>query len=148
LEKDSRKKKLIISMTLGKINLITPPDKLYNSNVSYLLVKPSTKTKVQFQNMLTDLEEDVNVYVYDDSENDVDWLLGVAQIVDFVVIDIDNCDPLTKLFVALLLTQPNAHYITTDEITPYKLISRNRIYNFDWINEVLNNTDDDDKTEE
>jgi hypothetical protein len=135
-------------MTLGKINLITPPDKLYNSNVSYLLVKPSTKTKVQFQNMLTDLEEDVNVYVYDDSENDVDWLLGVAQIVDFVVIDIDNCDPLTKLFVALLLTQPNAHYITTDEITPYKLISRNRIYNFDWINEVLNNTDDDDKTEE
>lgn len=135
-------------MTLGKINLITPPDKLYNTNISYLLVKPSTKTKVQFQNMLTDLNEDVNVYVYDDSESDIDWLLGVAQIVDFVVIDIDNCDPLTKLFVALLLTQPNAHYITTDEITPYKLISRNRIYNFDWINEVLNNTDDDDKTEE
>jgi len=91
-------------MTLGKINLITPPDKLYNSNISYLLVKPSTKVKVQFQNMLTDLKEDVNVYVYDDNENDIDWLLGVAQIVDFVIIDIDNCDQLTKLFVALLLT--------------------------------------------
>jgi hypothetical protein len=135
-------------MTLGKINLITPPDKLYNSNISYLLVKPSTKVKVQFQNMLTDLKEDVNVYVYDDNENDIDWLLGVAQIVDFVIIDIDNCDQLTKLFVALLLTQSNTHYITTDEITPYKLISRNRIFNFDWIQEVLNSTDDDDKNED
>ena len=135
-------------MTLGKINLITPPDKLYNSNISYLLVKPSTKVKVQFQNMLTDLKEDVNVYVYDDNENDIDWLLGVAQIVDFVIIDIDNCDQLKKLFVALLLTQSNTHYITTDEITPYKLISRNRIFNFDWIQEVLNSTDDDDKNED
>jgi len=98
--------------------------------------------------MLTDLKEDVNVYVYDDNENDIDWLLGVAQIVDFVIIDIDNCDQLTKLFVALLLTQSNTHYITTDEITPYKLISRNRIFNFDWIQEVLNSTDDDDKNED
>jgi DNA integrity scanning protein DisA with diadenylate cyclase activity len=135
-------------MNLGKINLITPPDRLYNSNVSYLLVKPSTKTKMQFQNMLTDLDEDVNVYVYDDSENDIDWLLGTSQICDFVVIDIDNCDQLTKLFIAVLLTQPNAYYITTDEITPYKLISRNRIYNFDWINEVLNKDDEDDKSED
>ena len=132
-------------MSLGKINLITPPDKLYNSNISYLLVKPSTKTKLQFQNMLTEIDEDVNVYVFDDSETDIDWLLGVAQIVMFVVIDIDNCDPLTKLFVSVLLTQPNTHYMTSDEITPYKLISRNRIYNFDWLNEVLNSTGDDEE---
>ena len=107
-------------MKLGKINLITPPDKLYNTNISYLLVKPSTKVKVQFQTMLSDIKEDINVYVFDGEESDIDWLLGVAQIVDFVIIDVDNCDQLTKLFISLLLTQPNTHYITNDEITPYK----------------------------
>lgn len=132
-------------MNLGKINLITPPDKLYNSNISYLLVKPSTKVKLQFQNMLTEIDEDINVYVFDDAEDDIDWMLGVAQIATFVIVDIDNCDPLTKLFVSVLLTQPNTHYITSDEITPYKLISRNRIYNFDWLNEVLNSTGDDEE---
>ena len=130
-------------MNLGKINLITPPDKLYNTNISYLLVKPSTKVNVQFQTMLSDIKEDINVYVFDGEESDIDWLLGVAQIVDFVIIDVDNCDQLTKLFISLLLTQPNTHYITNDEITPYKLLSRNRIYNFEWLNEVLNDAEDD-----
>ena len=130
-------------MNLGKINLITPPDKLYNTNISYLLVKPSTKVKVQFQTMLSDIKEDINVFVFDGEESDIDWLLGVAQIVDFVIIDVDNCDQLTKLFISLLLTQPNTHYITNDEITPYKLLSRNRIYNFEWLNEVLNDAEDD-----
>ena len=130
-------------MNFGKINLITPPDKLYNSNPTYFLVKPSTKVKMQFQQMLSQIDEDLNVYVFDDVEHDIDWMLGVSQISDFVIVDIDNCDATTKLFVSVLLTQPNAYYMTSDEITPWGLLSRNRIYNFDWINEVLNSTDDD-----
>lgn len=132
-------------MLNGKINLITPPDKLYNNNLSYLLVKPSKKIKLQFQNMLQDIKQDINVYVFDDTENDIDWLLGVAQIVDMVIVDIDNCDPLTKLFVSLLLSQSNTHYITSDEITPYKLLNRNRIYNLDWLEEVLNDIGENDE---
>jgi len=132
-------------MLNGKINLITPPDKLYNNNLSYLLVKPSKKIKLQFQNMLQDIKQDINVYVFDDTENDIDWLLGVAQIVDMVIVDIDNCDPLTKLFVSLLLSQNNTHYITSDEITPYKLLNRNRIYNLDWLEEVLNDIGENDE---
>lgn len=131
-------------MNLGKINLITPPDKLYNSNISYLLVQPSAKLKVQFQQTLKKMSEDVNVYVYDNTESDIDWLLGVSQTSDFVIVDIDNCDYTTKLFVALILTQANSYYITTDESTPWGLISRNRIYNLDWIDEVLNRNDEDD----
>ncbi len=132
-------------MNLGKINLITPPDRLYNSNLSYLLVKPSTKLKLQFQNKLSQIDEDVNVYIFDDQEFDIDWLLSVSQNVDFNIIDIDNCDSLTKLFVALMLTQPTAYYYTSDEVTPYHLISRNRIYNMDWIQEVLNNDEENDE---
>jgi hypothetical protein len=131
-------------MNLGNINLITPPDKLYNANVSYMLIKPSTKVKMQFQNLLSKIEEDINVYVFDDIETDIDWLLSVSQTSDFVIVDIDNCDSQTKLFIALILTQPNAHYMTSDEITPWHLISKKRIYNLDWINEVLDKDDEDE----
>ena len=126
------------------INLITPPDRLYNSNLSFLLVKPSTKIKLQFQATLSKIGEDVNVYVFDDSESDINWLLSVSQSVDKVIIDIDNCDDLTKLFVSLILTQSNAVYYTTDEITPWSLISRNRMYNLDWVLEVLDKDDEDE----
>ncbi len=131
-------------MSGTKINLITPPDRLYNSNLSFLLVKPSTKIKMQFQSTLSKIGEDVNVYVFDDSESDINWLLSVSQSVDKIVVDIDSCDPLTKLFVSLILTQPNAYYYTTDEITPWNLISRNRMYNLDWILEVLDKDDEDE----
>lgn len=132
-------------MNLGKINLITPPDRLYNSNISYLLVKPSTKVKVQFQTLLSKIDEDINVYVFDDDETDIDWLLSVSQSADLVIVDIDNCDNQTRLFIALILTQPNAHYLTTDEVTPWQLISKKRIYNLDWIYEILDKEDDEDE---
>ena len=131
-------------MSGTNINLITPPDRLYNSNLSFLLVKPSTKIKPQFQATLSKIGEDVNVYVFDDAESDINWLLSVSQSVDRIVVDIDNCDDLTKLFVSLILTQSNAYYYTTDEITPWSLISRNRMYNLDWVLEVLDKDDEDE----
>jgi hypothetical protein len=135
-------------MNLGKINLITPPDKLFNINPGYLLVKPSTKIKMQFQQILSQCNMDVNVYIYDTDEADIEWMLSVSQQADFVILDIDNCDALTKNFISFLLAQPNSYYITNDEITPWQLISRNRIYNLDWITEVINAVDDDGDQED
>ncbi len=39
-------------MNLGKITLITPPDKLFNLTLSYLLVKPSVSVKQQFHTII------------------------------------------------------------------------------------------------
>ena len=135
-------------MNLGKINLITPPDKLFNLNPGYLLIKPSTKVKMQFQQLLSQSDDDINVYIYDTDESNIEWMLSVSQQADTIIIDIDNCDPITKQFVSFLLAQPNTHYLTTDEITPWGLISRNRIYNLDWILEVINKEEGEDESEE
>jgi hypothetical protein len=136
-------------MSLGKINLITPPDNLFNLNPSYLLVKPSTKMKMQFQTLLSAIPEDINVYVYDTDEVDIAWMLNAANNSDFVIIDVDHCDSITKNFVGLLLAQhPNAFFMTNDELTPWNLISRNRIYNLDWILEALQDADDQEEQEE
>lgn len=131
-------------MNLGKINVITPPDKLFNLTTSYLLVKPSQYVKQQFQMLLSQSIDDINVFIFDDQETDIEWLLSVANHVDYVIIDVDNCDPMTKHFVTFILAQPNAHYLTNDELTPYKLISRNRIYDLEWIKEL---DEEDDEQE-
>lgn len=135
-------------MNLGKINLITPPDNLFNMNPGYLFVKPSTKLKMQFQTLLSAMQDDVNVFVYDTEEADIAWMLSVSQQVDFIIIDIDNCDPVTKHFISFMLAQPNAYYITNDEVTPWNLISKNRIYSLDWILEAIKEEDDEDDDEE
>jgi len=137
-------------MNLGKITLITPPDRLFNMNLSYLLVKPSNFVKEQFQTILSKSIDDLNVFVYDNDDNDTSWVLSVAMQVDCVIIDVDNCDPITEKFVTFMLAQPNAYYITSDEITPYKLISKNRIYDLDWIVEKIKNEEDldDDNIQE
>jgi hypothetical protein len=132
-------------MNLGKITVITPPDKLFNLNLSYLLVKPSVHIKQQFQAILSKSIDDLNIFIYDQDETDVSWMLGVSQQVDIVIVDIDNCDPVSKQFVTFLIAQPNAYYITNDEITPYNLISKNRIYNLDSIVEQMMNPDDDEE---
>jgi hypothetical protein len=139
-------------MNFGKINLITPPDSLFNTNISYLLVKPSTKLKIQFQTILSAIDEEINVYVYDSDTIDVQWMLNAANNVDIIIVDIDNCDPVTKNFVSILLSLPITHWITEDELTPWGLISRNRIYNLDWlvdqIKAELESEDDDEDTDE
>lgn len=120
-------------MIFGKINVITPPDKLFNLNPSILLVKPSLEVKQQMQKYLSTSIDDVNVFIYEHTEEDFDWLLSVHFRADVTVIDIDNCDPTTKLFVTFMIAHPETYYITNDAITPYGLISKNRIYNLDAI---------------
>jgi hypothetical protein len=131
-------------MNLGKITLITPPDKLFNMNLAYLLIKPSNHVKEQFQTILSQSIDDLNVFVFDNDDTDISWLLSIAHQADCVIIDIDNCDVITQRFATFILAQPNAYYITSDEITPYNLISKNRIYNLDWIVEKIKNEEDED----
>jgi hypothetical protein len=135
-------------MSLGKINLITPPDKLFNMNLGYLLVKPSLYVKQQFQLILSQNIEEINVFIYDDDEQDIDWLLSVANQCDVTIIDIDNCDLITEKFITYLLAQPNTHYITSDDITPYGLINKNRIYDLEWIVKQIHDNEEDDLEDE
>lgn len=132
-------------MNLGKITLITPPDKIFNMNLSYLLVKPSNLVKEQFQVILSQSIDDLNIFIYDQNDLDTEWLLSVAEMVDSVIIDVDYCDEITAKFIAFMLAKPNAYYITSNETVPYALISKNRIYDLNQIVEQIaeENGDDD-----
>lgn len=131
-------------MSLGKITVITPPDILFNSTPGYLLIKPSIHIKQQFQSILSKSMMDLNVFIFDDDEHDISWMLNASNQSDVIIVDIDNCDEITKKFVTFIIARPNAYYITTDEITPYGLISKNRIYDLDFIVDQYNDDDDFD----
>ena len=135
-------------MNLGKITVITPPDKLFNLTLSYLLVKPSILVKEQFQTILSKSIDDLNVFIFDENETDISWLLSVSHQVDCIIIDVDNCEPMTRKFVTFLLAQPNSYYITNDETTPYNLISKNRIYDLNQIVQQLEEEEEDDDIQE
>jgi len=113
-------------------------------NLSYLLIKPSHHVKEQFQTILSKSIDDLNVFIYDTDDMDIGWLLSICQQADCIIIDVDNCDALTQKFITFIIAQPNANYITTDEITPYNLISKSRIYNLDWIVERIESEEEED----
>ena len=132
-------------MNLGRITVITPPDKLFNLTTSYLLIKPSVEIKQQFQIILSKSFDDTNIFVFDQNETDIDWMLSVANHADTVIIDVDNCDYITRQFVTYLLAYPHVYYITNDELTPYNLISKNRIYDLEAIAAQFNDIDEEDQ---
>ena len=74
------------------INLITAPDKLFNNNRSFLLIHCRDQIKQEFQSLLESWNSPLNVYIYDNSneEENIDWLLSVAHIADTVIFDVDN----------------------------------------------------------
>ena len=135
-------------MSIGKITIVTPPDRLFNLNISYLLVNPSINVKQQFQSILSKSLDDVNVFVYEQEESDISWLLSTACQVDSIIIDVDSCSVLTSQFITFMLAYPNAYYITSNELTYLNLISKNRIYDLDSMVEQLNNNEEDDDPEE
>ena len=89
-------------MNLGKITIITPPDKIFNLSLGYLLVCPSLHVKQQFQSILSKSIDDLNVFIFENDETDIDWLLSVSHMVDVVIVDVDNCNQIVKLFISFL----------------------------------------------
>lgn len=125
---------------MSSINVITPPDFLYNQATSFLLIRPSKSVRVQFENLLKKFTKPINVYLYDPTtEQPVDykWLLATTKMVDFTILDIDNLDPIERNLASYFVSIPNTFYLTNDETTPYNMLSINRIYNLDWLYDKL-----------
>ena len=114
------------------INLITPPDILYDQNTSILLVHPSQKIKEQLNEVLKDVEQDINIYLYE-AEDEEQWMLNLHRMCDYVVIDIDNCPQYAKSAISYMISFNNTFWLTNGENLYYNNISNKRIYNLDWI---------------
>jgi|TARA_B110000858_G_C17741073_1_gene444935 hypothetical protein len=125
---------------MPKLNLITPPDKLFNDNVDILLIHPSEYVKKEAQETFKTITHDINVYLYELTETqDYDWLLSVAKSAKIVILDCDNCTPETKKLESYFIGKGNVFWLTKGEVSLYTLLSTKQIYNLDWLQGELNN---------
>jgi len=124
---------------MADINLITAPDRLFNSNESFLLVYPSTVTKEQFNNLLGNSETAVNVYLYEHEQDshEIDWLLSTAKLVDYTILDIDNCPSEIRDLASYFISQSNTYWLTNGEVMFYNKLSNKRIYNLDYFSDKV-----------
>jgi hypothetical protein len=125
---------------MPKINLITPPDKLFNDNVDILLIHPSDYIKKELQEILKSIEYDLNIYLYEDTDtNNYDWLLSIVHIAKIAILDCDNLSNDTKKIESYIVGKNNVFWLTKGDIMQYNLISNKRIYNLDWLKGEVDN---------
>ena len=118
----------------NNILLITPPDKVHNQNISVLLIHPSDAIKNQTHHMLADVQDSVNVYIYDpafEEQVDLDWLLDVARFSETVIFDIDNSCDSTRQNASYLVSLANVYWLTSATESCYNKLSVNRIYDLE-----------------
>lgn len=119
----------------ARINLITPPDKLHNFHDTYFLIYASDEVKSQFQNLIEKFDDSINVYLYEQKDDDpaYAWLLDVVRYSNYVILDIDNFPPMHRNIISYLLGHSNVFWLTNGENEVYTTLSKNRIYNLDWL---------------
>jgi len=108
-----------------KMNLITAPDTLQNENIGVLLINPTEEDKATFNKVALELKSSINLYLYQDS--DIEWLIDVVNMTDYVFINIDNSRNIEWLH-GWILNYSKTFYLTTQDHMPYNKINVNKVY--------------------
>ena len=109
------------------INLITAPDKLLNSNPSVLLVNPSDQLKENFNSHAGNINRAINLYLFENNESEIGWLLDIVSSVDYVILDIDNTK-IQQWIIGYILNFGKTFYMTNTKDIMYNIVNVNRIY--------------------
>lgn len=130
-------------MAKPTINLITAPDKLHTTELSFLLLNPSNSIKEQFNDVIKSVDRTVNLYLYEEypetgyADRDVEWLLDVIQLVDYIILDIDMIKDLEWL-VGHILSFDKTYYLTEHPKRAYNVLNTHRVFDIKQIAEGVN----------
>jgi len=124
---------------MHKITLITPPDKIFNKDYTFLLIYPSNELKEQFQRVIAYADLPITVYRYEQEkdEHSIDWLLSVCKIAHTVILDIDNSPPEIRDLASYIISNSNTYWLTNSNSSYYNKLSINRVYNLDFIQQLI-----------
>lgn len=123
---------------MSDVTVITPPDKLFDQATKILLIHPGVDVRKQIGEILSNIPSAVNVFLYEETTGlHIEWVLDILADCDICIIDVDNSTEMTRKFSSLIIANPKTFYLTDDSITPYNLISANRIYDLHWLDRFL-----------
>ena len=130
-------------MAKPTINLITSPDKVHSSELSFLLINPNSIIKEICNDVIKEVKRTINLYLYEEyseagyGDTDVEWLLEVLHMVDYVILDIDNTKNIEWL-VGHILSFDKTYYLTTHPLRSYNILNTNRVFDIKQIAEGVN----------
>jgi len=124
---------------MSNINLITPPDKLYNKNSSILLINPSNQLRLELQNLLEKNKLNLDIYLYEvnNDNHEFTWLLDVHRMVTWCILELENLPYEIKKIESYLISFSNTYYITQGENILLNLIGNNKIYSVDQFADII-----------
>ena len=124
---------------MSNINLITPPDKLYNKNSSILLINPSNQLRLELQNLLKNNKLYLDIYLYEvnNDNHEFTWLLDVHRMVTWCILELENLPYEIKKIQSYLISFGNTYFFTQAEDILLNLISNNKIYSLDQLKDIL-----------
>ena len=108
---------------MSKINLITPPDILHNKNKSILCVSLDNENRKSLQNVLAKVQENLNIYIFDNDITEIDWLLNLHKICDVCIVNLDNLPQEIRTIMSYLISFDNTYWLTKGEQIMYNKIS-------------------------
>lgn len=125
---------------MTKINIITPPDKLFNKNYTILLIGARQALLDEIQNsVLPSWNHNTNIYYCDKDTShtdDIDWLLSVFAMSDLVLLDVDNCSIAIRNLTSYFVSEEKTYWLTNEQQPVYNHLSKNRIYNAQFMLEI------------
>jgi len=128
---------------LSKINIVTPPDLLFNDSLQLLLVHPSEQLQNDLQDtFLAKTNTDVNLYVYNKSvkvTKEVEWLLSIFKQCDVAILDIDNSTAWVRDLASYMIAKNKTYWLTNGHDSVYNSLSNNRVYNLDFLSIIGDN---------
>ena len=126
---------------MNNVTIITPPDVLLNDTSSVLLISPTEHLKEMLQQLVDQLTINLNIFLHEAwfDEHEIPWVVSVSQQknIQATILDLDNCTPAVRAFSSYFISQSNTFYLTNDSVTPYNLISNNRVYDLQWLKNIL-----------
>jgi hypothetical protein len=123
---------------MTEVTVITPPDFIANENLKIVLIYPGVEVRKNINQILKNTNQDVDLYLYEDTQaHDLDWLIQRVLTSDITILDLDHCSSIVKNLAGYLISRKNVFYLTNDEITPYYMISNNRVYDLYWLQTTL-----------
>ena len=123
---------------MSDIKVITAPDILHSTELSFLLIHPSKIVKDQFQDLISQFDTPFHVYLYEeDTTENVEWLLAAYHKADIVVLDIDNCTPNVRSLSGYFLSKDKTYWLTKATDSYYNIISKNQIFGLDYLTDLL-----------
>ena len=122
---------------MSEVKLITPPDSIHDSNKSVLLINFNDELKEGFNNAMTGIDFDLNIYLYDfERMLNEQWLISTVSLVDHIIINTNGLDG--HWLLGYILSKSKTFYFAPDNGNqPFKLLNANRIYSFDEANKIF-----------